>query len=111
MFKRLAFDDLGGKGFRACFAALELHSLKLFLAPAVLDHFPALAIRAKTCCAEMTEEGTPVRWIRSYFLPKTEETHCYFEGANADVIKEANERAQIPFTSVTEVVELSPEKI
>ncbi|MGD2013212.1 MAG: DUF4242 domain-containing protein [Desulfobacterales bacterium] len=68
-------------------------------------------LRAKTCCAEMTDEGTPVRWLRSYFLPTTEETHCYFEGADADVIKEANERAQIPFTSIAEVVELSPEQV
>jgi hypothetical protein len=52
-----------------------------------------------------------VRWIHSYFLPETEETHCYFEGAKVDVIKEANERAQIPFISITEVVELSPEKV
>jgi hypothetical protein len=41
-----AFDNLGGKGFSACFTAVELHSLKFFLAPAALDHFPALAIRA-----------------------------------------------------------------
>ncbi len=41
-----AFDDLGGKGFSACFTAVELYSFKLFLAPAALDHFPALAIRA-----------------------------------------------------------------
>jgi len=42
-----AFDDLGGKGFSACFAAVELNSLKLFLALAALNHFPTLAIGAK----------------------------------------------------------------
>ena len=40
-----AFDDLGAKGFSACFAAVELNNFKLFPAPAALDHFPALAIR------------------------------------------------------------------
>lgn len=75
------------------------------------EELTGAGLRARTCCAEMTDEGTPVRWIHSYFLPETEETHCYFEGANADVIKEANERAQIPFTSIMEVVELSPEKV
>ena len=39
------FDNLGAKGFYACFAAVELHSFKLFMAPAALDHFPALTIR------------------------------------------------------------------
>ena len=75
------------------------------------EELTGAGLRAKTCCAEMTDEGTPVRWIRSYFLSKSEETHCYFEGADADVIKEANERAQIPFASITEVVELSPDKV
>ena len=39
------FDDLGGKGFSACFAAVELHSFKLFPAPTAFDHFPTLTIR------------------------------------------------------------------
>lgn len=75
------------------------------------EELTGAGLRAQTCCAEMTDEGTPVRWIRSYYLPKTEETHCYFEGVNSDAIKEVNERAQIPFTSIAEVVELSPEKV
>ena len=40
------FDDLGGKSFSACFAAVELHSFKFFLTAAALDHFSTLAIRA-----------------------------------------------------------------
>jgi len=27
-------------------------------------------LRAKSCAAEMTEEGTPVQWLRSYFIPE-----------------------------------------
>jgi hypothetical protein len=81
------------------------------LAGVTPEELTGAGLRAKTCCAEMTDEGTPVRWIRSYFLPETEETHCYFEGDNADIIKEANERAQIPFASISEVMELSPESV
>ena len=29
-------------------------------------------LRAKSCCAEMTDEGNPVKWLRSFFIPKTE---------------------------------------
>ncbi len=39
-------------------------------------------LRAKSCCAEMTNEGQPVRWVRSFFLPETAQTHCYFEAAS-----------------------------
>jgi hypothetical protein len=68
-------------------------------------------LRAKTCAAEMTDEGTPVRWVRSYFLPEKEQTHCYFEAPDAQSIKEVNERANIPFSSVTEVQELTPASV
>jgi hypothetical protein len=39
-------------------------------------------IRAKSCCAEMTGEGQPVRWVRSFYLPETAQAHCYFEAAS-----------------------------
>jgi hypothetical protein len=39
-----AFDDLGVKGFSACFAVLELNSFKLFLAAAAFERFLTLAL-------------------------------------------------------------------
>jgi hypothetical protein len=68
-------------------------------------------IRAKSCCAEITGEGQPVRWVRSFYLPETEQTHCYFEGVSKAVIEEANQRARIPFTGIVEVVEMTPEMV
>ena len=68
-------------------------------------------VRAKTCCSEMTSEGQPVRWIRSFFLPETAQTHCYFEGASAEAVEEANKRAGIPFTQIAMVVEMTPEMV
>jgi len=68
-------------------------------------------IRAKSCCAEITEEGQPVRWVRSFFLPETAQTHCYFEGGSKAAIEEANTRARIPFTEIVEVVEMTPEMV
>ncbi len=40
------FDDLRGEGFIASFAKVKLDSFMLLLAPAALNHFPTLAIRA-----------------------------------------------------------------
>ena len=68
-------------------------------------------MRAKTCCAEMTSEGQPVRWIRSFYLPETAQTHCYFEAATKEAVEEANKRARIPFTKITSVVEMTPESV
>jgi hypothetical protein len=69
------------------------------------------ALRSKTCCAEMTEEGQPVRWIRSFFLPNTMQTNCYYEGATAEVIKEVNRRAGIPYSAIADAVEVTPDMI
>lgn len=68
-------------------------------------------MRAKSCCAEMTSEGQPVRWIRSFFLPETSETHCYFEAANKAAVEEANKRAKIPFSQITEAMEMTPDAV
>ena len=68
-------------------------------------------IKAKSCAAEMTDEGIPIRWLRSFFIPKTEQTHCYFEAPSSDAVKEVNERANIPFSEIYEVQELVPEAV
>lgn len=52
-----------------------------------------------------------MRWIRSFFLPDRSGTHCYFEAVSADVVEEANTRANIPFVQILEVVEMTPEKV
>jgi hypothetical protein len=75
------------------------------------EELQSAGLRAKTCCAEISEEGQPVRWIRSFFLPEDSGTHCYFEAASREVVAETNQRASIPFTRILEVVELTPEKV
>ncbi|MAE40866.1 MAG: hypothetical protein CML07_08115 [Psychrobacter sp.] len=75
------------------------------------DQLTGAGLRAKTCAAEMSQEGQPLRWLRSYFLPEKEQTHCYFEGPNIEAVKELNQRAQIPFSSIFEVQELTPEVV
>jgi Protein of unknown function (DUF4242) len=68
-------------------------------------------MRAKICCAEMTKEGQSIRWIRSFFLPETAQTHCYFEAVSKEAVEEANKRAQIPFSHITAVFEMTPDSV
>jgi hypothetical protein len=75
------------------------------------DALQSAGVRAKTCCAQMTTEGQEVRWIRSFFLPATSQTHCYFEGPDRESVAEANDRARIPFTEIVEVMEMTPESV
>jgi hypothetical protein len=59
----------------------------------------------------MTREGEAVRWIRSFYLPESSQTHCYFEAGSKHAVQEANNRARIPFLDVCEVVEMTPESL
>jgi hypothetical protein len=68
-------------------------------------------VRAKTCCVEMTGQGQPVRWLRSFFLPESARTYCYFEGGSKAVVEEANQRAKIPFVRISEALEMTPDDV
>jgi len=75
------------------------------------DALVSAGVRAKTCCAQMTQEGESVRWIRSFFLPESSQTHCYFEAGTKRAVEEANQRAKIPFVEVAEAVEMTPDAL
>ena len=53
-------------------------------------------------------EGTPVRYIRSTFVPESGACMCLFEASGADAVKRVNEEAKIPFDRVTEALDLTP---
>ncbi len=75
------------------------------------DGIHGAGIRVKSCAAEMQKEGTNVHWLRSFFLPDAEQTHCYFEGPDEAAIRDLNERAQIPFIEISPVVEMTPDSV
>ncbi len=90
---------------------MPLFVAKRYLPGITPDALQSAGLRAKTCCAEMTGQGQPVRWIRSFYLPDTSQTHCYFEAANREAVEEANNRAQLPFVQIAQVVEMTPEQL
>lgn len=55
-----------------------------------------------------TQEGKTVRYIRSTFVPGEAHCMCLFEAPDADLVKEVNEAANIPFTRITEALDLTP---
>jgi hypothetical protein len=75
------------------------------------DQLGAAAGRAKSTTAEMSQAGTPVRYLRSTFVPGEEKCYCLFEGASEDAVRQAQERAQLPFDRVVEVQHLAAEDL
>ena len=57
---------------------------------------------------ELTAEGKEVRYIRSMFVPGEQRCMCLFEAPNPENVREANERAEIPFTRIVEAMDLTP---
>lgn len=75
------------------------------------DQLAAAAGRAKRTTAQMSEEGTPVRYLRSTFIPGEDKCFCLFEGPSADLVKQANERAEIPFERIVEAMHIASEDL
>jgi muconolactone delta-isomerase len=57
---------------------------------------------------ELTAQGRQVRYIRSTFVPGQNKCMCLFEAPNSEHVREANERAQIPFTRIVPAEDLTP---
>ena len=57
---------------------------------------------------QFTAEGKPVRYIRSTFVPGEDHVMCLFEAPNADLVKQVNDTAGIPYKRVIEAMDLTP---
>ena len=55
-----------------------------------------------------TTSGTPVRYIRSTFVPGEARCMCLFEASTADAVRDVNESAGLPFTRIVEAHDLTP---
>jgi hypothetical protein len=75
------------------------------------DQLVAAAGRAKQTAARMTEEGTPVRYLRSTFVPADEKCYCLFEGGSMEAVEAAQARAGIPFECVEEAAFVTAEDL
>ena len=75
------------------------------------DALAGAGARVKTCAAGMQSEGTPVSWVRSFFLPESSQTHCYFEGPSLEAVVELNERAGLPYERIAPVAEMTPASV
>lgn len=73
-------------------------------APAAIAHADAEA-RARLAAAELARAGTPVRYIRSIFVPGDEMCLYLFEAPSAEAVREASEGAGIVPERIVEAVE------
>jgi Protein of unknown function (DUF4242) len=75
------------------------------------DQLAAAAERAKRTTATMTQEGTPVQYLRSTFIPGEEKCYCLFEGPSAEVVRIANDQAQLPYERIVEALHIAADDL
>ena len=73
-----------------------------------MDQLAAAQKAAIETSQRFTAEGKQVRYIRSTFVPGDAHCMCLFEAADPQLVKDLNEVAQIPFTRISEALNLTP---
>ena len=63
--------------------------------------------RARTAAESLSAEGTPVRHVRSVFIPEDEICLHFFEAAAPEAVIEVSRRARIQYERIVEAVELT----
>jgi hypothetical protein len=83
-----------------------------FLVEAYLSKRGAGGLEATVACARaaaenMRREGTPIRFLRSYFLPEDETYFCLYEAGSIDDVAEASQRANLAVARIQTAIEAS----
>lgn len=68
------------------------------------------AQRALLAAARLRREGTPVRYLRSIFVPEDETCFLVYEAASADNVRRAARLAGLPSERVIEALAIEAER-
>jgi hypothetical protein len=82
--------------------------LELYVARADALAVGRRAERVRRAAEEHTEAGTPVRYLRSIFVPDDETCFLIFEAGSADAVREVARRASLSFEHVAAAIETAP---
>ena len=72
---------------------------------------PTVGPNSARSTADMTREGTPIKYLRSLFIPGEDKCFCLFDGPSTDAVLEANKRASLPFVRVVPAVHVGAEDL
>ena len=65
---------------------------------------PQAGARARAGAEALAREGTPVRYVRSFFVPKDETWFLIYEGPSSAAVEAAANAGGIPFERVAELI-------
>lgn len=73
-----------------------------------MEDLAAAQRRAIETSSSFQADGKDVRYIRSTFVPGEAHCMCLFEAPSEKLVAELNDAAEIPYTRVTEALDLTP---
>ena len=73
-----------------------------------LEQLAAAQKAAIETSQRFTEEGNPVRYVRTAWVPSESYVMCMFEAENGQAVRDVNEAAGIPFTRILDAMDLTP---
>ena len=73
------------------------------------DELERASRRVREAAAELTRAGTAVGLRSSWLVAHDEVAFLLFEAVSADAVREASERARLPFERIVQTTELTPE--
>jgi muconolactone delta-isomerase len=73
-----------------------------------MDDLAAAQQRAIEWSQRYQSDGKDVRYIRSTFVPGESHCMCLFDAPSAELVIQLNEDAGIPYTRVTDALDLTP---
>lgn len=73
-----------------------------------MDELAAAQQRAIEWSGKYQSQGKNVRYIRSTFVPGESHCMCLFDASSSELVRNLNDDAQIPYTRVTEALDLTP---
>lgn len=85
---------------------MPLYVVERVLPGASIDAVQAIRRAAEAACRAFVAEGKPVHYLRSTFTPGDSRCRCLFEAANADLVEELNQEAQIPYSRIVIAVDV-----
>lgn len=87
---------------------MEVFMVERSLKGIAMQDLAAAQKSAIRTAAEMTAQGTPVRYIRSTFAPDSGRCMCLFEAEDASQLAALNKKANIPFDNIVPALDLTP---
>lgn len=73
-----------------------------------MQQLAALRRSAREVSRTLRDEGQPVAYVRSLFVPGESRCFCVFDAPSADLAREVNDRAGLPYTRILKAMELDP---